>query len=140
MAESGDVIFESNVEDWESVDSGNVGEGGDEDYNNYPLEFINASDVEEGDYWVGEYTGTRTIGDAQSPSSVFDNDEEELSYAFPHHAMLKTQLADTELTEDQERADEPVEEGETVAVVYQGTEDIGRPMDMHVWELRRPPE
>jgi hypothetical protein len=136
----GDVIFDGSedVEDWDSVDTGPAQE--QQDFNDYDLEFIDASDVEEGDYWIGEYTGTRVIGDAEGPSSVFDNEEDELSYAFPNHAMLKTQLSDTELSEDQSRAENPVEQGETVAVVYQGTEDVGRPMDMHVWELRRPPE
>jgi hypothetical protein len=135
-----DVIFDGSedISDWDSVDTGPSAQ--DQDFNEYELEFVNASDVEEGDYWVGEYTGTRVIGDAEGPSSIFDNDDKELSYAFPNHAMLKTQLADTELSDQQNRADNPVEQGETVAIVYQGTEDVGRPMDMHVWELKRPPE
>lgn len=140
MAESGEVLFDGSedVEDWESVDTVSTSE---QDFNDYDLEFIDADDVEEGDYWVGEYTGTREIGDAQSPSSIFDNGEQEISYAFPNHAMLKSQLTDTELSEKQSRADNPVEVGETVAIVYQGTEELdNRPMDMHVWEVRRPPE
>lgn len=140
MAESGEVLFDGSedVEDWESVDTVSTSE---QDFNDYDLEFIDAEDVEEGDYWVGEYTGTREIGDAQSPSSIFDNGEQEISYAFPNHAMLKSQLTDTQLSEKQSRADNPVEVGETVAIVYQGTEELdNRPMDMHVWEVRRPPE
>jgi len=137
---SDDIIFDGSedISDWESVDSVDASE---QDFNDFDLEFIDMDDVEEGDFWVGEYTGTRTIGDAQSPSSIFDNEENEVSYAFPYHAMLKTQLADTELSENQNRADNPVEVGESVAIVYQGTREVeGRPMDMHVWELRRPPE
>lgn len=140
MAESGEVLFDGSedVEDWESVDTVSTSE---QDFNDYDLEFIDADDVEEGDYWVGEYTGTREIGDAQSPSSIFDNGEQEISYAFPNHAMLKSQLTDTQLSDNQSRADNPVEVGETVAIVYQGTEELdNRPMDMHVWEVRRPPE
>lgn len=137
---SDDVIFDGSedISDWESVDSADASE---QDFNDFDLEFIDMDDVEDGDFWVGEYTGTRTIGDAQSPSIIFDNEEKEVSYAFPYHAMLKTQVADTELSENQNRANDPVETGETVAIVYQGTREVeGRPMDMHVWELRRPPE
>lgn len=135
----GDVIFdgEEDIDNWESVDQG----PDTQDYNDYDLEFVDASDIEENDYWIGEYTGTRKIGEAESPSCIFDNDDKEKSFAFPDHVALKTQLADTELSENQSRADNPVEVGETVAIVYQGTREVeGRPMDMHVWELKRPPE
>lgn len=138
---TGEVLFDGSedVSEWESVDDG--ADTSEQDYNEYDIEFINMEDVEEGQYWVGEYTGTRTLGDAQSPSSLFDNDEKEVTYGFPYHAMLKSQLADTELSENQIRADDPVEKGESVAVVYQGTKAVeGRPMDMHVWDVRRPPQ
>lgn len=140
MTDDEDVIFDGSedISDWETVDSGT---GDSQDFNDYDLEFIDMGDVEEGDFWVGEYTGTRFIGEAESKSCIFDDNEEEVSYAFPSHVAMKTQLSDTDLAENQTRADEPVSQGETVAIVYQGTRNVeGRPMDMHVWELRRPPE
>jgi hypothetical protein len=140
MAQEGEVLFDGSedIENWDSVDT--VSDS-NQDFNDYDLEFIDASDVDEGAYWVGEYTGTREIGDAQSASCIFDSHEDELSYAFPNHAMLKSQLSDTQLSENQNRADNPVEEGETVAIVYQGTQELDdRPMDMHIWEVRRPPQ
>jgi len=119
-----DVIFDGSedVSDWESVDSGPE----DQEFNDYDLEFIDMDDVEEGDYWVGEYTGTRPIGGVDN--AIFDNDEKEVSYAFTPHTVLKTQL-------------EEIEEGETVAVVYEGRyEESDQPNKPHLWDVRRPPE
>lgn len=133
-----DVIFdaEEDIENWEPVETGSS-----EDFNDYDLHFIDKEDMEEGAQWVGEYTGTRKIGKAENPSCIFDNHKEEMSYAFTDHATLKTKLADTKLSENQTRAENPVEVGETVAVIYNGTQPVeGRPMDMHLWEIRRPPK
>lgn len=140
MAE-GEVIFDGSedIEDWNSVDT--VTQDQQDDFNDFDLEFIDTDDVEEDDYWVGEYSGTREIGDAQSASVIFDDQNDEISYAFPSHVMLKSQVEDAPLSENQTRAENPIEKGETVAIVYQGTTELDdRPMDMHVWELRRPPE
>jgi len=118
------VIFDGSedVSDWESVDSGPE----DQEFNDYDLEFIDMDDVEEGDYWVGEYTGTRAIGGVDN--AIFDNDEKEVSYAFTPHTVLKSQL-------------EEIEEGETVAVVYEGRyEESNQPNKPHLWDVRRPPE
>jgi len=134
MAEEGDVIFDSSVDEWESVDNND-----NEDFNDYDLEFVDMDEVEEGDYWIGTYTGTREIGGVMN--SIFDNDEDEVSYAFTPHAILKTQLADTNLSKNQRRADNPVEKGETVAIVYQGVyEDSDSANPPHIWDVRRPPE
>lgn len=118
----GEVIFDGSedIEDWNSVDSG------PEDTNNYDLEFIDMDDVEEGDYWLGEFTGIREISGIEN--AIFDNDSDEISYAFTPHAILRSQL-------------EQLETGETVAVVYEGTSPIDdQPNDAHVWDVRRPPE
>jgi len=141
MTDEGDVIFDGSedVEDWEPVedqDSSQV-----PDYYEYDIEFVNASECEEGDYWVGEYVGTEEIGESDNATCQFVKRDEETTFAFPNHAMLRSQLTGTELSENQSRADNPVEEGESVAVVYGGTQEIeGRPMDMHVWQLKRPPK
>lgn len=135
---SDDIIFDGSedIEDWESVDTVDPEE---QDFNDFDKEFIDMDEVEEGDYWVGEYTSTYQFDGAQSASVLFDNTDEEITYAFPDHAMLLSQLSDTELSETQQRVENPVESGETVAIVYQGTKPVdGRPMDMHLWELRRP--
>lgn len=122
MTEDGEVIFDGNVDDWESVDTG----PDNSDFNDYDLEFIDMKEVEEGDYWIGEYTGIRAIGGVQN--ALFDNGDKQVTYGFTPHAILKNQL-------------EEVEEGETVAVVYEGTTPIeGQPNDAHVWDVRRPPE
>lgn len=121
---SDDVIFDGSedVSEWESVDKGPE----NADYNDYDLEFIDMSDVEEGDYWVGTFTGIRPIGGVDN--AIFDNDEEEISYAFTPHTVLKSQL-------------EEVEEGETVAIVYEGRyEESEQPNKPHLWDVRRPPE
>jgi len=72
---SDDVIFDGSedIEDWESVDSG----PDSSDFNDYDLEFIDMEDVEEGDYWVGEFTGIRPIGGIEN--AIFDNDDDEIS-------------------------------------------------------------
>jgi len=121
---SDDVIFDGSedIEDWESVDSG----PDSSDFNDYDLEFIDMEDVEEGDYWVGEFTGIRPIGGIEN--AIFDNDDDEISYAFTPHAILKNHL-------------EEVEQGETVAVVYEGRTEIeDQPNDAHVWDVRKPPQ
>ena len=135
-----DIIFDGqeDIENWEPVDSPSPSQ---QEYNEYDLEFVDVETLEEGQTWIGTYTGNRFIGEAQSPSHIFDNDEDELSYAFPNHVQLRTQVADTDLEDHQSRSENPVEVGETVAIVYKGTQEVDdRPMDMHVWELRRPPE
>lgn len=124
MAESGEVLFDGSedIEDWDSVDSGPE----DSDFNDFDLEFIDMAEVEEGDYWVGEFTGIRPIGGVEN--ALFDNSEEEITYGFTPHAILRNQL-------------DEVENGEVVAVVYEGTTEIeGQPNDAHVWDVRRPPE
>ncbi len=119
-----EVLFDGSedVENWDSVDQANSS-----DYNDYDLEFIDMDDVEEGDFWVGEFTGIRPIGGVEN--ALFDNSEEEITYGFTPHAILRSQLEDS------------VEEGEVVAVVYEGTTEIeDRPHDAHVWDVRRPPQ
>ena len=138
---SGEILFsgKEDVEDWESVDSGSANQ--DEDYNSFEIEFIDTDELEEGDIWIGEYQRVFQFDGAQSPSILFENEEEEVTYAFPYHVALRTQLADTDLEDNHNRADNPVESGETVAVVYEGEKEIdGQPMAMKKWDLRRPPE
>lgn len=126
-----DVLFDGDdVSNWDPVDQQSSG-----DFNDYDLEFIDMDNVEEGDFWVGEYTGIREIGGIEN--ALFDNDDEELTYAFTPHAILRSQLAES----DKDKDGEVVERGETVAVMYKGTREVeGRPIDAHVWEVRRPPE
>lgn len=138
-----DILFKGKdaIEDWESVDTGAPEAKEEEDYNDFDIEFINMDDVEEGDFWIGEYSRIYKFKKAKSPSVLFENEEEEVTYAFPDHVALKTQLADSDLEENQTRSENPVEQGEVVAIKYNGTTPIeGRPMDMHAWELKRPPE
>lgn len=118
-----EVIFDgSDIDDWESVDPG----PDTDDYNDYELEFIDMNDVEEGDYWVGTFTGIREIGGV--PNAVFDNDEDEVSYAVTPHTVLKKQLEDN------------VETGEKVAIVYEGRyEESDQPNKPHLWDVRKPP-
>jgi hypothetical protein len=118
----GEVIFDGNVEEWESVDQGPE----DADYNDYPLEFVDMDEVEEGDYWIGEFTGIREIGGVEN--AIFDNDEEEVSYAFTPHTILRNQL-------------EEVEKGDVVAVVFEGVyEESNQPNKPYLWDVRVPPE
>jgi len=138
----GELLFSSkeDIEEWESVDKGAVNPD-KADYNDFEKEFIDTDDIQEGDFWVGEYTGMYQFENASNPSVLFDNEEEELTYAFPNHVQLKTQVADSELEDHQERAEDPIEVGEEVAIVYEGTQEMdNRPMPMHVWDIKRPPQ
>jgi hypothetical protein len=119
-----EVIFDGSedIEDWDSINSSTE----NADFNDYDLEFIDMDEVEEGDYWVGEFTGIREIGGVEN--AIFDVHEEEISYGFTPHAILRDKL-------------EEVEEGDTVAVVYDGTVEIeDQANDAHVWDVRTPPE
>lgn len=122
-------IWNSNPDDWEDVDE-------TPDYNDFDIEFIDMNDVEEGDYWIGEYTGSRKIGKAENKSAIFDNKKTEKSYAFTPHASLKRQLADLD---SKSKVPNPVEKGEIVAIKYEGTYEVeGRPRPGHDWKLKRP--
>jgi len=139
---SGEILFsgKEDIKDWESVDSGSPNQE-DQDYNSFDIEFIDSGELEEGDHWIGEYQRVFKFDGAQSPSILFENEEEEITYAFPNHVALRSQLADTDLEDHQNRADNPVEQGESVAIVYEGEKEIdGQPMPMKKWDLRRPPE
>lgn len=142
MADDENVIFDGkeDIENWTKVE-GPENTGGNRDYNDYDFEFVDVETIDEGDMWVGEYTGNRQFENAQSPSHFIDNDDEELTYVFPNHVQIRTQVADTELEEHQSRSKNPVEIGDTIAIIYRGEEDVeGRPMPMHVWEMRVKPE
>ena len=130
MTEEEMIYDGSNIDEWDDVDEG------PKEYNDYELQFVNVEDVEKGDYVIGEYTGTREIGGY--PNAIFDNHKEEVSYAFTTHMTMKKQLNDIDYDY---KVDNPVKQGETVAVVYDGTFELdNQPNDAHAWKLKRPPE
>jgi hypothetical protein len=109
-----DVIFDgSDVDEWQTVNTSDQ----------YDLEFID--NPEQGATFVGEYDGERTIGDSKYPSLLIKDHQEETTYAFSTHTILKDGL-------------EEAGEGQLVRVVYEGKKDVGQPNDAHDYTVQTP--